>query len=306
MRRLIGVTIVSTLLVLGTAGPAAAIPGPEAKEWAAKIARLGQRPAGGLNERRAGEIVRRRLATLGYDVTIQRFRLPNGRMSRNVVGRTSGPVRVIIVAHMDGVHGTQAANDNASGVGVMLTVARFLAGEDGVLVAAMGAEERMVTGSSWHLGSRRLTSGFSAAQKAGVRLALSVDMVGFGPTLNIRGLESEPEPLGAPPAQLRPRPRHPRHPTSGTPGSPTTTTSRAAASRRPGSNGAGTRAGTSRATGSTGSGRTSSATPAAWCSARPALSSSNPPLGPSGDSGSPTPFGGRQAHPPVPMMRLPQ
>jgi hypothetical protein len=192
MRRLIGVTIVSTLLVLGTAGPAAAIPGPEAKEWAAKIARLGQRPAGGLNERRAGEIVRRRLATLGYDVTIQRFRLPNGQMSRNVVGRTSGPVRVIIVAHMDGVHGTQAANDNASGVGVMLTVARFLAAEDGVLVAAMGAEERMVTGSSWHLGSRRLTSGFSAAQKAGVRLALSVDMVGFGTTLNIRGLESSP------------------------------------------------------------------------------------------------------------------
>jgi hypothetical protein len=192
MRRLIGVTIVSTLLVLGTAGPAAAIPGPEAKEWAAKIARLGQRPAGGLNERRAAEIVRRRLATLGYDVTVQRFRLPNGRMSRNVVGRTSGPVRVIIVAHMDGVHGTQAANDNASGVGVMLTVARFLAGEDGVLVAAMGAEERMVTGSSWHLGSRRLTSGFSAAQKAGVRLALSVDMVGYGPTLNIRGLEASP------------------------------------------------------------------------------------------------------------------
>ena len=70
---------------------------------------------------------------------------------------------MIIVAHMDGVHGTQAANDNASGVGVLLTVARYLAGKDGVLVAAIGAEERMYTGSSWHLGSRRLTSGFSAA-----------------------------------------------------------------------------------------------------------------------------------------------
>ena len=305
MRRLIGVTIVSTLLVLGTAGPAAAIPGPEAKEWAAKIARLGQRPAGGLNERRAGEIVRRRLATLGYDVTIQRFRLPNGQMSRNVVGRTSGPVRVIIVAHMDGVHRTQAANDNASGVGVMLTVARFLAGEDGVLVAAMGAEERMVTGSSWHLGSRRLTSGFSAAQKAGVRLALSVDMVGFGSTLNIRGLESTRTARRAA-CSTPPAPATSAPPTSGTPGSPTTTTSRAAASRPPGSNGAGTRAGTSRATGSTGSGRTSSATPAASCSAPRAQSSSSRALGPSGDSESPTPFGGRQAHPPVPMMRLPQ
>jgi Peptidase family M28 len=192
MRRLIGVTVVSTLLALGTAGPAASAPGPEAKAWAAKIAALGQRPAGGLNELRAAKIVKKRLATLGYSVNVQRFRLPNGRMSRNVVGRTPGPVRVIIVAHMDGVHGTSAANDNASGVGVMLTVARLLADEDGVLVAAMGAEERMVTGSSWHLGSRRLTSGFTAAQKAGVRLALSIDMVGVGPTLNVRGLEGSP------------------------------------------------------------------------------------------------------------------
>jgi Peptidase family M28 len=56
----------------------------------------------------------------------------------------------------------------------------------------MGAEERMVTGSSWHLGSRRLTSSFTPAQKAGVRLALSIDMVGVGPTLNVRGLEGSP------------------------------------------------------------------------------------------------------------------
>jgi hypothetical protein len=192
MRRLIGVTLIATLVALGTAGLAAAAPGPEAKTWAARIAALGQRPAGGLNELRASKIVKNRLAALGYNVNVQRFRLPNGRISRNVVGRTAGPVRVIIVAHMDGVHHTQAANDNASGVGVMLTVARLLASEDGVLVAAMGAEERMVTGSSWHLGSRRLTSSFSAAQKAGVRLALSVDMVGVGPTLNVRGLEGSP------------------------------------------------------------------------------------------------------------------
>jgi len=192
MRRLIGVMVVSTLVVLGTAGLAAAAPGPEAKTWAARIASIGPRPAGGLNELRAANVVKDRLNALGYNVNVQRFTLPNGRTSRNVVGRTSGPVRVIIVAHMDGVHGTSAANDNASGVGVMLTVARLLADEDGVLVAAMGAEERMVTGSSWHLGSRRLTSGFTPTQKAAVRLALSVDMVGVGPTLNVRGLEGSP------------------------------------------------------------------------------------------------------------------
>ncbi|HJS70199.1 MAG TPA: M28 family peptidase [Gaiellaceae bacterium] len=195
MRRLLGVTVALTPLVVGVASapaPAQTLPGPEAKAWAAKLARLGPRPAGGLNERRAGEIVRERLAALGYSVRIQRFTIPNGRTSRNVVGRTDGPVRVIIVAHMDSVLGTSAANDNASGVGVLLTVAKRLVGKDGVLVAALGAEERMYTGSSWHLGSRRLTRWFTPAQKAGVRLALSVDMVGYGPTLNIRGLESSP------------------------------------------------------------------------------------------------------------------
>jgi aminopeptidase YwaD len=194
MRRLaLGVSLVCALAaVAGTAPASASISGAAAKEWAAKIARIGPRPAGGANERRAREVVRRRLDTLGYTVRTQAFGLPNGRRSRNVVGRTPGPIRVIIVAHIDGVHGTRAANDNASGVGVLLTVAQRLAGENGVLVAALGAEERMVTGSSWHLGSRRLTSSLTPAQKAGVRLALSIDMVGVGTTLNIRGLEARP------------------------------------------------------------------------------------------------------------------
>lgn len=179
--------------VLGTAAPASGqVSGVEAKTWAKKIARIGPRPAGGKNERRAGEIARSRLETLGYQVRTQRFRLPNGKRSQNVVGRTPGPTKIVIVAHIDGVHGTRAANDNASGVAVLLTIAEPLAEKGGVLLAALGAEERMVTGSSWHLGSRRLTRSFSPEEKEEVRLALSIDMVGVGPTLNVRGLETTP------------------------------------------------------------------------------------------------------------------
>lgn len=194
MRRLaLGVSLVCALASLGRTAPASAsVSGAAAKQWAARIAAVGARPAGGTNERRAGEIVRRRLDVLGYAVRGQSVRLPNGRRSRNVIGQTPGPPRVIIVAHIDGVRGTRAANDNASGVGLLLTLAQHLAGENGVLVAALGAEERMVTGSSWHLGSRRLTSSLTPTQKAGVRLALSIDMVGLGTTLNIRGLEASP------------------------------------------------------------------------------------------------------------------
>jgi len=192
MRRLLLGVFLLTLVSLGAAPTSAAFSGVEAKEWAAKIARLGQRPAGGAHERQAGQIVRRRLEALGYAVTVQSFLLPEGTRSRNVVGRTPGTIRAIVVAHIDGVPGTQAANDNASGVGLLLMLAQYLADENGVLLAAVGAEERRFTGAGYHLGSRRLTRSLTPVQKAGVRLAISVDMVAFGSTLNIRGLESSP------------------------------------------------------------------------------------------------------------------
>ncbi len=184
--------LVLLVAAVAAAGTASAFNGVMAKRWAAKIAALGQRPAGGTHERQAARIVRERLETLGYTVRTQRFPLPEGGRSLNVVGRTSGPPRVIVVAHMDGVPGTRAANDNGSGVGLMLQLAKYLADKPGVLVAAVGAEERRFTGSGDHLGSRRLARSLSPAQRRGVRLALSVDMVGVGTTLNVRGLERSP------------------------------------------------------------------------------------------------------------------
>jgi hypothetical protein len=193
MRRLLlGVTLSAMVFTLMGSGTATAINGEKAKKWAGKIAALGQRPAGKKHEREAAAIVRHRLRQLGYAVETQHFPLPGGGRSLNAVGRTAGPIRVIIVAHMDGMPWTRAANDNGSGVGVTVMLAQYLANEPGVLVAALGAEERRHTGAGWHLGSRRLTRSLTDAQKQGVRLALSIDMVGVGSTLNIRGLESSP------------------------------------------------------------------------------------------------------------------
>jgi Peptidase family M28 len=166
--------------------------GDRAKGWTRAIAQVGHRPAGGLHERQAAAIVRRRFAALGYDVWVQRFALPNGGRSLNVVAASPGPLRAIVVAHMDGVHHTQAANDNASGVGTVLELARNLRGARGVRLAALGAEERYVTGSPYHLGSLRFVRNMRPVVKRGVRLALSVDMVGRGATFHVRGLEASP------------------------------------------------------------------------------------------------------------------
>jgi hypothetical protein len=191
-RLIVIVAVVLAALVLLPTASAEFISGYRAKTFVREIAELGPRPAGSLNEIRVAKKVRAQFAAWGYDVEIQTFTLPNGDVSRNVVGRTTGPIRAVMVAHMDGVHHTQAANDNGSGVAGVMEIARVLQGEPGVLVAALGAEERMVTGSRYHLGSFRLARSMTAAEKQAVQFAMSLDMIGVGPTLNIRGLEATP------------------------------------------------------------------------------------------------------------------
>ena len=178
----------------GVAGgkQAADVSGSRAKAFVADLAALGPRPAGSSTERAGGRLVERRLRRLGYRIVIQTFPLPRGGVSRNILGVSSRRPRVIVVAHLDGVRAGPAANDNGSGVAALLEVARSLRGRPGVWVAALGAEERAETGSTLHLGSDRLVRGLTRAGRRAVRLALSLDMVGVGPTLNVRGLERSP------------------------------------------------------------------------------------------------------------------
>ncbi|HVM17150.1 MAG TPA: M28 family peptidase [Gaiellaceae bacterium] len=178
----------------GPAAPTARgdVSGARAAQLVRTITALGSRVPGSEGERRAGALVAAHFERLGYRVAVQTFRLPNGGSSRNVVAMPSTPVRAVVVAHIDGVAGTVAANDNASGIGALVEVARQFSPEDGVVFAALGAEERIMTGSRLHLGSARLVRGFSAAGKRRIRIALSLDMVGVGPRLLVRGIEPAP------------------------------------------------------------------------------------------------------------------
>ena len=190
--RLAGCICVAALL---TAAPAARVDsaGLNAQSTARALAVLGPRVAGSATERRAAAVVTARFAKLGLTSVAQAVPLPRGGASRNLVFRTGGgPLRAIVVAHLDGVSAGPAANDNGSGIGALLEVARLLGDRPGVLYAALGAEERVMTGSKLHLGSARLLRGLGPADRRSVRLVLSLDMVGYGPTLNIRGLESGP------------------------------------------------------------------------------------------------------------------
>jgi hypothetical protein len=178
-----------------TAAPAAQVDptGLRAQQTVRALAVLGPRVAGSATERRAAQVVTARFAKLGLTPVVQAVPLPRGGASRNLVFRTGGgPLRAIVVAHLDGVSAGPAANDNGSGIGALVEVARELGDTPGVLYAALGAEERVMTGSKLHLGSARLLRSLTQADRRSVRLALSLDMVAYGPELNVRGLETRP------------------------------------------------------------------------------------------------------------------
>ena len=187
------IAVVVALALLTAPGGAAVGPGGRAKQTVTLLASKGPRPAGEPGaEAVAQRFVAAELEKLGYRVVLQRVDLPNGRSTRNVVGLSSGRPKVVIVAHLDGVRGSPAANDNASGVAVLLELAASLRSTPGVLVAATGGEERVVTGSPVHLGSLRLLRGISPQARRGVRLAVALDMVGVGTRLHVRGIERQP------------------------------------------------------------------------------------------------------------------
>lgn len=144
--------------------------------------RIGPRPAGSGGYRRAVRYVTGELTALGYEPSLQRFRVGRRGFSWNVVAVPPGtaPPRMLVGAHLDTVPGSPGGNDNASGVAVLLEVARLLAGStpsEGLALVAFGAEELQPDGRH-HVGSAAYVRRMSAAEKDGLELMVSVDMVG--------------------------------------------------------------------------------------------------------------------------------
>lgn len=122
----------------------------------------------------AAEYVRAQLASYGYAV-----RLDPVQTSENVVARRDGAVdpdvRFLLGAHFDTVPGSPGADDNATGVAVVLEVARVLAGwtpDLSVEFVGFALEEIGLVGSTQY--AQELAG--EGAQLAGM---VSLDMVGY-------------------------------------------------------------------------------------------------------------------------------
>ena len=174
-----------------------------AYEAAVHLARdIGSRPAASRAELSAHRYVKRRFERAGLETRFTRFRVPNrGRgWSRNVIGEYNGPHRClkIVMAHTDSVPAGPGAVDNASGVGIVVALARRVAEIRpycDVWLVATGAEERPYTGQPDHLGALRLVKHVRQEHSVGrLRYALSLDMVGRGGRFQVSSPHASPRP----------------------------------------------------------------------------------------------------------------
>ena len=143
---------------------------------------IGPRPAGSSAYRSATRYVLAELTDLGYRARRLPFRLPQGGRSWNVAASWpgSGAPNVLLGGHLDTVPDAPGGNDNASGVAVLLELARILAGTEetvGLRLVAFGAEERQPT-SDHTVGSTDYARSLSRSVRDGIEAMVSVDMVG--------------------------------------------------------------------------------------------------------------------------------
>ena len=159
---------------------------------------IGPREATGRSYARAADWVGAAFEQLGYDVERQRVDVPAGvswlgepvpaGRSVNVIATPPGfdatEPHLVVGAHLDTVANAPGAEDNASGVGVVLAVAEVSAERRArlpVVFVAFGAEEpRGDSDDDHHYGSRTYVAALGPTERRAVRAMVSLDRVGVG------------------------------------------------------------------------------------------------------------------------------
>ena len=172
---------------------------------------IGPRPGHTPAYFRAADWVGEQLAASGWSVERQRFATPAGSYegvdlaagaSVNVIGTqgelTPGEPWLLVGAHLDTVPQGPGAEDNASGVGVVLALAEALQQTRSrlpVVLVAFGSEEpRGPSDDEHHYGSRAYVASLTPAQRRSLRAMVSLDRVGVGDVVPV-GSAAEPNSL---------------------------------------------------------------------------------------------------------------
>ena len=166
---------------------------------------IGPRPGTSPEYFEAADWVQGRLEGSGWSVRRQRFHTPAGfSWNADVPAGTSvnliatrgdlvpGQPWLLVGAHLDTVPEAPGAEDNASGIGVLLTLADALADRRSrlpVVLVAFGSEEPRGEGEDdHHYGSRAFVDELSPAQRRSLRGMVAMDRVGVGAVLPIKSV----------------------------------------------------------------------------------------------------------------------
>ena len=141
------------------------------------------------------------LGGLGYQVDVADVPIPNGLTSHNVVAvkQGSSPLTIVVGAHMDSWGPSPGGNDNASGCGVVLELARDL--KDAAIVPTVifvlfGNEEMIDQNPDHHhYGSRAYVGHMTAGASMKLVGMISLDMVAYGTTFAVRTMGKGPQEL---------------------------------------------------------------------------------------------------------------
>ncbi len=173
---------------------------------------IGPREATGAAYDRAARWVGRRFARLGFSVRRQRIAVPAGNSwgvavpagrSVNVIATPPGFLpeepHLIVGAHLDTVPQAPGAEDNASGVGVLLAAAEAAAVSRTrlpVVFVAFGAEEprSLADPEQHHFGSRTYVEALAPGERQAIRGMISLDRVGVGARVPV-GSANESDPV---------------------------------------------------------------------------------------------------------------
>lgn len=167
--------------------------------------KIGPRPAGSKNEEKAAEYLYYMLEQYGWKVREQPFSKivsqpnplqPENKIqvinSQNIIAELPGKNQesILLGAHYDSADiSVPGAVDNASGVGVLLELARILGQSehtDSYQIVFFGAEEYGLVGSSYYVAQTDISA---------VRWMLNLDMIGTPLEIDIAGKKSAPPEL---------------------------------------------------------------------------------------------------------------
>ena len=120
---------------------------------------IGPRVAGTDEEKQAAEYIKNEFERLGFEVSTQEFDIRDDQTSQNVIAvkkpeDIENPEIVYVTAHYDSVPESPGANDNGSGTGTLLELARIwnnVSTDKEVRLVAFGAEEIGLVGSAHYV-----------------------------------------------------------------------------------------------------------------------------------------------------------